>query len=393
MRVGYTCHDSFPSTSTNTQQIFWTLFEMAQLGHAVDLCVPSLSGGLDARRVVARHYGVPDERLPDAFTLHGLERQAASSTLARGRFDLRAPGRFSSASHDLIWTRDPVALVSAVHRGLPVVFETYRPDFAAAPAFAFWRRLTLRLSAFAGVIVHSRLAGDAFLEAGVAASRVLVAHNGFAPSLMEPRLSRDAARKAIGWPADRWTAVYAGHVGAQKGTDALVSLAAAVPEATVVIVGADERSDERRQLEAEARRVGALNVVILPRVGLRDVAQYLYAADCLLVPPTDAPLARYGRTVMPMKLFPYMAAGRPIVAPRLPDIEELLQDGRTAVLVPPDDTRAAADAVRSLAAEPERAARLSAAALDESAAFTWAARASTISTRLERWLTPGSHAT
>jgi glycosyltransferase involved in cell wall biosynthesis len=82
----------------------------------------------------------------------------------------------------------------------------------------------------AGVITHSALAHDAFVEAGVPAERVLVAHNGFAPSLMEPRLSRDEARRSLGLSGDRPLAVYTGHVGPQKGTKAVVSLAAALPD-------------------------------------------------------------------------------------------------------------------------------------------------------------------
>ena len=39
----------------------------------------------------------------------------------------------------------------------------------------------------------------------------------------------------------------------------------------------------------------------------------------------------------PLKLFEYLAAGRPIVASRLPALAEVLEDGINALLVAPED--------------------------------------------------------
>ena len=388
LRIGYTCHDALPSTHTNTQQIIWTLSEVARLGHTVDLCVPAIRGGdgADASGRIARHYGVPGGQLPGALRVIPAGRNDASSALAKGLFDLRAPSRFAPSTHELIWTRDPMALVRAVRTGLPVFFETYRPDFAAAPAFAPWRSAALRAGALAGVITHSRLAADAFEAAGVARERVLVAHNGHAPSLMEPVYDRPSARTRLGLPLDRPLVVYTGHVGPAKGTDALVALAAALPEVTVVIVGVESDSAEGAWVRAQAAAAGALNLLLLPRVELAAVARYLYAADCLVVPPTDEPLERYGRTVLPMKLFSYMAAGRPILAPDLPDVREVLTDGHDARLVRPGDSAAAAAAVRALIAEPAEAERLACQAQRAAQQYTWAARAERVTSWMQERL-------
>jgi len=237
----------------------------------------------------------------------------------------------------------------------------------------------------AGVIAHSGLAGDAFVEAGLPPERVLVAHNGFAPSLMEPRLSRDEARGSLGLRGDLPLVVYAGHVGLHKGTKALVALAAALPDIRLVIVGAVDET-ERQWVAACGEQAGARNLTVVPRVHLGEVARYLYAADCLLIPPTDEPLTRYRRTVLPMKVFSYMAAGRPILAPALPDLEEVLTHDETAILVPPGHTESAATALRDLLLDQRRAGRLAAAALEASREFTWEARARKISSAFQTWL-------
>jgi len=394
LRIGYTCHDAFPSTNTNTQQIFWTTSEVARLGHIVDLHVPAVPDGADARASIARHYGSPGGVMPDGLRFAAARHRTSGSTSGKAWFDLRAPWRFSRRTHDLVWTRDPLAFATALQFRVPAVFETYRPDYATNVRFMPWRVATIGHSRrmgwvgeqrLAGVIAHSKLARDAFVEAGVPAERVLVAHNGFAPSLMEPRLSRDEARGSLGLSGDRPLVVYTGHVGPHKGTQALVALAGALPDIRLVIVGAGDEV-ERRWVAASGEQAGARNITVVPRVHLSEVARYLYAADCLLIPPTGEPLTRYRRTVLPMKVFSYMAAGRPILAPALPDLEEVLTHDETAVLVPPGDTKIAARALADLLGDPRRAGRLAAAALEASRAFTWEARARTISSAFQDWL-------
>jgi glycosyltransferase involved in cell wall biosynthesis len=83
--------------------------------------------------------------------------------------------------------------------------------------------------------------------------------------------------------------------------------------------------------------------------------------------------------VLPLKTFSYLAAGRPILAPALPDTAELLRDGETALLVAPDDPAAAALALDALFAQPELAARLSANARALAERHSWDARAKLLS--------------
>jgi glycosyltransferase involved in cell wall biosynthesis len=66
--------------------------------------------------------------------------------------------------------------------------------------------------------------------------------------------------------------------------------------------------------------------------------------------------------VVPNKVFQAMAAGRPVVTADTPGIREVLTDGEDCVLVPAGDPHALAGALIDLAADPERRARLGAAA-------------------------------
>jgi glycosyltransferase involved in cell wall biosynthesis len=84
-----------------------------------------------------------------------------------------------------------------------------------------------------------------------------------------------------------------------------------------------------------------------------------------------------------MKLFSYLAAGRPILAPEAPDTAELLRHGESAFLVRPDDPEAASAALDRLLQERALAARIAQAALALSDRLTWDSRAEKITAFLE----------
>lgn len=396
LNLGYTCHDAFPATTTNTHQIYWTLFETATQGATVELNVPALALSPPAaspdevRRRLAQHYGAPVEDVPRGFSVVARGDDVRRTAFAKGRYDITAAPYLSRRGYDLIWTRDLVAAAGCVRAGLPVVFETYRHDLASARRFAWWRRLVLgraavrrqprrgERSTIHGLIVHSQLTADAFVAAGVDPERCLVAYNGMRPRAIGRGLTSSQARRQLGLPDDRPLVVYTGTVGIQKGTDVLLELAAQLPEIRMLLVGVEPGSAEARRLADRTRALGAANVLVRPRLPAAEIAAYLQAADCLIIPPTAAPLRRFRSTVLPIKVFSYLGAGRPIVAPRLPDIEEILEDGVTARLVPPDDLPGAAAAIRALMADPERRRELGARAEEKSAAFTWQARAARI---------------
>jgi glycosyltransferase involved in cell wall biosynthesis len=116
------------------------------------------------------------------------------------------------------------------------------------------------------------------------------------------------------------------------------------------------------------------------------VPPWLFAADVLLVPPSSAPLQRFGTCVLPLKLFTYLAAGRPILAPDAPDTRELLAHEKTALLVEPDRPEAAASALDRLLGDGVLAATLSANALRLADGLGWDDRARCIAGFLRRRL-------
>jgi glycosyltransferase involved in cell wall biosynthesis len=229
-------------------------------------------------------------------------------------------------------------------------------------------------------VLHSAYARDRYAGLGVDPDRLEVVHNGFDPARFESPLSREAAKRAVGLPADRPIALYAGRVTMGKGLGAVLAMAERMPEVTFAIVGSQGEG------EVETRAASLANVTFGPWASADELPAWLWAADVLLLPPSLVGLDQRGDTVLPMKLFLYLAASRPLLAPRAPDTAEILRDGDNAVLVEPERVAEAVNALQRLIADPVRAEKLAAAAARTAQQFTCRARAERVLTFLERRL-------
>ncbi len=345
-----------------------TVAALARRGHEVTLLMPQ--GAQDASLTPAdlRVYF----QVEGDFALVQRPSRWAGDALVRTLLWLRQV--FSDAElngADLLYSRIPAMLGLGSLPPIPFATDHYRPWPDDLPVIRPLVRWTARQSKCLGFIVHSAYAGRAYERVGVDPAKILVAHNGV-ESADRPPPQKDAARTALGLPQDRATAVYAGRVNAKKGLDQLLALADLRPDILFLLVG----SEGDGPIEAEAR--SRINVQIVPWQSPEALPVWLAAADVLLVPTSRDPLERYGNCVMSLKLFSYLAAGRPILAPEAPDTAELLRHRHNALLVPPGDPAAGAAALDQILSEPDLARHLSERARQAASDLTWDRRAEKI---------------
>ena len=107
-----------------------------------------------------------------------------------------------------------------------------------------------------------------------------------------------------------------------------------------------------------------------------DVPSYLAAFDLAAMPFPWTP--HYAFNMSPLKMFEYMAAGKPIVATELPTVMEVLQDGVNAVLVEPDNPAALARGIQHIALDPAFARKIGEKARRDVNSYTWERRAGKI---------------
>jgi starch synthase len=269
---------------------------------------------------------------------------------------------------DVIYTRNLWVAWMAVTFGNKVVFDHYRPWPAQIPPLQpLLYRLFCHRRLLAN-ICHSEYTRRKYLELGVPAEKLYCVHNGFEPSRFAAPIDAAAAKSALGISASQKTVIYTGRINHKKGLGMVLEAARALPEILFVLVG----SYGEGPIERQARSLP--NVRIVAWQTPETLGRYIFAADVLLIPPSLEPLAAFGSTVLPLKLFFYLGSGRPILAGSTPDVAEVLQHDRNAWLCPPDNLHAMITGLRQLTNDEELSNRLAAAAQIDSEALTWEAR-------------------
>ena len=278
---------------------------------------------------------------------------------------------------DLIYTRNLWVTAMAILFGQRVVFDHYRPWGDQIPPLQRWLHRLHCSRGFLLNICHSEYTRSKYLTLGIPPARLACVRNGHEPARLAVPMAPDEARRMIGSEMDdiepgRTTVAYIGRLNGRKGLALALEAARLLPDVLFLLVG----SAGHGPIERAAAAIP--NVRIVGWQPPERLARYLSAADILLVPPSSQPLARFGSTVLPLKLFLYMASGRPIVAGATPDLRELLVHDRNALLCRPDDAPALAETIATLARDPALRARLAAAARAEGELCTWDARADRI---------------
>jgi glycosyltransferase involved in cell wall biosynthesis len=282
---------------------------------------------------------------------------------------LTLPFRAEFREADLVYTRNLWIAWMSLLFGQRVVFDHYRPWPDQIPPLQLWLHGLFCNPRLLVNICHSDYTRAKYLDIGVPADKLRCIHNGYEPQRLQEQLSTDEAKRKIGLSPDRKTVVYTGRVNHKKGLDLVIQAARSLPDIQFVLVG----SHGEGPVEALARNVP--NVAIVPFQPPEKLAYYVFAADLLLVPPSWEPLAKYGSTVLPLKLFLYMASGRPILAGETPDVQEVLRHGENAFLCRPGSVEALVDGISTVLGDASLAARLAATALTDSRDLTWSARA------------------
>ena len=376
------CADTrFPIERANGIQIMETCHALAARGHQVTLLV----------RRDRRHANL------DPFDYYGLPPLPAlrirRPTLPRDGL----PRRLGYLSHalryalgparpDLVMTRDlgVADTLLRLRSGFrpPVVYESHgfapivaneRPDVlseAAGASHGKQRRLFARERR-----VWSRAEGYVTITRGIASdlagrfggrSRLLVAPSG--ARLMPARRFTPPS------PGETPVLAYAGHLYPGKGVEILLRAVAQLPEVRAVIIGGypnDADLAKVRRLTSELSLDD--RVEFTGQVEPSRVSPLLAAADLLILPVTGA--RSFTQYTSPMKLFEYMALGKPIVASDLSAIREVLRDGENAVLVEPDSPGRLADGVRRVLGDRVLAGRIAHGAFDDAAQYSWERRA------------------
>jgi glycosyltransferase involved in cell wall biosynthesis len=355
MRVAYICADpgvpvfGRKGCSIHVQEILRALIRR---GANVDLFAQRLGWPCPADLAAVRVHALPllPKGDPAARERAGLARNADlyAALDRKGPFDM-VYERYS------LWSY--CGMEYARERGAPGLLEVNAPlieEQAAHRDLADRRaaeQVAVRVFGVASALLAVSEQVAAYLEHFPAArGRVHVVPNGVNPErfLPEPRHTGS------------FTVGFVGSLKPWHGLPILVRAFARLCEvdtdARLLIVG---DGGERERIEAD-----------LARHGLRAAARFTGAVDPGAVPALlaemDVAVAPYpwhpGFYFSPLKVYEYMAAGLPVVASRIGQLDGLIEHERTGLLCPPGDAGALASALIRLRHDRDLRARLGQAA-------------------------------
>lgn len=236
-------------------------------------------------------------------------------------------------------------LSAAVLARVPAVLGTVQVGAYEPDRSSFWQLRLLARGVDRYLAVSREIAAELVEDLRWPAEKVEVVYNAVdveraavpAPPGLRAQLGGSETRPLVLTPA---------RLNAQKGHDTLLEAIAELPEALFLLAG---DGPERGRLEDRVAKLGIGDRVRF--LGRReDVPQLLAACDVFCLPSLYEGSS--------LAVLEAMAAGIAIVSSAIGGTEELIEDGRGGLLVPPGDATALAAALRRLLGDPELRERL-----------------------------------
>ena len=283
--------------------------------------------------------------------------------------------RFSVAARELLAQKRPRllyqrhgkflfagALLSRL-MGIPLVLEynaseDWMAKYWDPTRFSPWLRLCERVSIKAAslIVVVSNPLKQQLIEVGVPAERILVNPNAVDPDWFRPDCGGAKVRQDAGIRPEDIVVCFVGTFSYWHGVTTLEQAIRlllserqnAGRALKFFLVGDGLLAPQlRSELEQYARSGSVIFTGAIPHKAVRA---YLDAADILVSPHVPMPDGRpfFGS---PTKLFEYMAMGKAIAASALDQIADVLEHGKTALLVKPGVPSELAEAILHLASD------------------------------------------
>jgi len=162
----------------------------------------------------------------------------------------------------------------------------------------------------------------------ISPKNILVAHDGvFLEDFLKIKEKKEKLKeKYLGLKKDDFVVLYSGSFQKGKGVELILEAAKNLKEIYFVLLGGKPEEIER------LKKIASENVLFLGKKPHQEIPWYLKAADLLILPfLKDLETINY---CSPLKLFEYLASGRPILASFLGSIKEILNENNAFLFDP-----------------------------------------------------------
>lgn len=275
--------------------------------------------------------------------------------------DLRAERDFDLIHAHTVMPDGFAAMRLNQHWRKPLIITVHGYDAVQLNQGRFRRRQMLRAMAAADriICVSDRLR-KACLEHYPHPEKFAVVHNGF-----RPPQSSEATPVVPPAPPGKPSLLSVGHLIPLKGhryvLEAVAQLKQELPDIRYRVIG---DGAARADLERQVRDLGiGEQVSFLGRLPHHELAPHYASCDIFVLPSSPE-----GFGIVYLEA---MSFGKSVIGCQGEGISEIIEDGRTGVLVPPQDAAALVDAIRGLAHDLTRVARIGSEARETALRYTW----------------------
>lgn len=232
-------------------------------------------------------------------------------------------------------------------------------------------------SSFLGLVTIHDIIAREHIKRGIPSNKLLVLPDAVDIKQFQVDDDRFFWRKKLKLPYNKKLIVYCGSLVKEKGIDVILKCASTMTGQTdilFVIIGGS-RSEVDYWVE-KSKEYKLKNVLFKGRVQNAKVPGYLKCADVLLMPYSKK--VSYEKmdinTTSPLKLYEYMASGRPIISTNIPVIADVVPHEDAALLVEPDNIEEINRCINRLIQDKSLASKLVRSALIKANNATWTNR-------------------
>jgi glycosyltransferase involved in cell wall biosynthesis len=237
-----------------------------------------------------------------------------------------------------------IPLILEVNSPLEELITLYGCAKIMIPVAAYFEKCTA--SEAHALVVGSAGMRRYLVEKGINAQKIFIIYPTADDAFFKPVNRRIAIRQQWGI-TDKVVVGFVGSMAAYHRVDLLLQAAIKVHQVSdnihFLIVGDGEKMSDLKRF-ASAHMLEQC-VTFTGRVPYKEVPEYCGAMDICVIPHATW----YGS---PTKLFEYAATGKPVIAPRIESIQELIRYGENGLLTELNDSKDLADKILTLAANP-----------------------------------------
>ncbi len=366
MQIAVITTSQVPSITANSIQVMKVCQSYCQLGHDVTLIVPGkMTADWDE---ISNNFGIDTRFL--------IKYVRSQKSLRRYDFSLISGLHILFKKYDLIHTWLPQIAMIAGLLGRTYIMELHgTPTGNAGPKLYKRILFSHQKKRFLCITNALRTMYEDTYNYKFKDSEILIAPNGV---VLEP-YQNISGLSNLKFDLDldnSFIAVYTGHLYDGRGMNLLVDIAKKMHEVKFLLVGG--RDDDVRFWRNYIQKNGIQNIILTGYIENKYIPTYQSIGDVLLMPyEMNIAGSSGGNSVdfcSPMKMFEYMAAGKPIISSDLPILHEVLNE-KNAIFCQYNDVNQWVEAINLIKNDPGYGIRLGNQARVDVEKYSWIERA------------------